>query len=146
MTLRKMETLKAKQSGFTLIEIMVVVIILGILAAVVVPKLTDRTGEARVIKAKQDIRMLESALDLYRLDNFNYPTTDEGLIALVEQPADAPQWKDGGYVKQVPLDPWGRDYLYLSPGENGDVDIYTLGADGQEGGEGENTDVGNWMQ
>ncbi len=133
--------------GFTLIEVMVVVIILGVLAAIVVPKIMDRPAEARVTKAKHDIRALTSALNLYRLDNFNYPSTDQGLEALVERPAGSPEarnWKEGGYLDRLPRDPWGNPYQYLSPGENGDFDLYTLGADGQPGGEGANADVGNW--
>jgi general secretion pathway protein G len=131
-----------QQSGFTLIEIMVVVVILGILASVVVPRIMDNPDKARVAKAKQDIRALESALDVYRLDNFSYPTTDEGLEALVQKPANAPNWKDGGYVKKLNKDPWGRDYQYLEPTTpSGNVQIYSLGADGAPGGEGINADI-----
>jgi general secretion pathway protein G len=133
--------------GFTLIEIMVVVIILGILAAIVVPKVMDRPDTARITKAKQDIRSLESALNLYKLDNFNYPNTDQGLEALVQKPAGTPEpknWKEGGYVDRLPKDPWGNPYQYLSPGQHGAVDIYSLGADAQNGGEGVNADIGNW--
>lgn len=133
--------------GFTLIEVMVVVIILGVLAAIVVPKIMDRPDEARITKAKHDIRALTSALNLYRLDNFNYPSTDQGLEALVERPAGTPEaknWKAGGYLDRLPRDPWGNPYQYLSPGENGDFDLYTLGADNQPGGEGAAADVGNW--
>jgi len=131
-------------AGFTLIEVMVVVVILGILAAIVVPRIMDRPDEARIIKAKQDIRVLESALNLYRLDNFRYPTTDQGLEALVENPGDAPKWKEGGYIDRLPNDPWGNTYQYLSPGQRSAIDIYSLGADGQIGGEGSNADIGNW--
>ncbi len=134
-----------RHSGFTLIEVMVVVVILGILAAVVVPRIMDRPDEARITKAKQDIRALESALNLYKLDNYNYPTTDQGLEALVSQPAgppDAPRWRQ--YVDRIPKDPWQRDYQYLQPGQNGTIDVYSLGADGQLGGEGQNADIGNW--
>ena len=135
------------QEGFTLIEVMVVVVILGILAAIVVPRIMDRPDEARIIKAKQDIRVLQSALNLYKLDNFTYPTTDQGLQALT-QPPDIPplppKWKQGGYIETMPLDPWGNAYLYLQPGQNSAVDIYSLGADGQPGGEGSNADIGNW--
>lgn len=139
---------KRLQRGFTLIEIMVVVVILAILATVVVPKIIDRPDEARITKAKQDIRALESALNLYKLDNFTYPTTDQGLEALSSRPdlpPEPPKYKAGGYVERLPQDPWGRDYLYLSPGEHGAVDIYSLGADGQPGGEGAEADIGNWM-
>jgi general secretion pathway protein G len=133
------------QRGFTLIEVMVVVIILGILAAIVVPRVMDRPDEARITKAKQDIRALESALNLYKLDNFTYPTTEQGLEALVQKPAGSPEpknWKK--YMDRLPKDPWGEPYQYLSPGVQGDVDIFSLGADGQQGGEGPNADVGNW--
>ena len=137
----------ARARGFTLIEIMVVVAILAILGATVVPMILDRPDQARVVKAKQDIRAIEAALDLYKLDNFNYPTTDQGLEALVSPPTSdpvAPNWKDGGYLKKLPRDPWGRDYLYLSPGENGEVDIYSLGKDGSPGGDGFDADIGNY--
>lgn len=135
------------QQGFTLIEVMVVVAILAILATVVITNISDEPGKARIAKAKQDIRAIESALELYKLDNFNYPTTDQGLLALVESPATDPvaaNWKDGGYLKRLPKDPWQRDYLFLSPGENGAVDIYTLGRDGAPGGEGFDADIGNF--
>lgn len=133
----------SKQSGFTLIEIMVVVVILGILASVVVPRIMDNPDKARVSKAKQDIRALESALDIYRLDNFDYPTTDQGLEALIQQPSDgAPNWKNGGYVKKLNKDPWGRDYQYLRQGATADgIEIFSLGADGAPGGEGPNADI-----
>jgi general secretion pathway protein G len=134
--------------GFTLIEIMVVVVILGILAAIVAPKIMGRPGEARVTRAKQDIRAVEAALNLYRLDNFRYPTTQQGLEALVKRPYDLPanaQWKDGGYLERVPKDPWGNPYKLLSPGVHGEIDVFTLGADGVQGGEGENADLGNWQ-
>jgi general secretion pathway protein G len=124
---------------------MVVVIILGILAAIVVPRVMERPDEARITKAKQDIRAMESALNLYKLDNFTYPTTDQGLEALVQKPAGSPEpknWKK--YMDRLPKDPWGEPYQYLSPGSKGEVDIFSLGADGQQGGEGVNADVGNW--
>lgn len=136
-----------KVSGFTLIEVMVVIVILGILAAIVVPRVMDRPDTARIAKAKQDIRTLESALNLYKLDNFNYPSTDQGLESLVQKPNGDPEprnWKDGGYVDRLPKDPWGNAYLYLNPGTHGSVDIYTLGADAADGGEGTNSDIGNW--
>ena len=135
------------QQGFTLIEIMVVVVILGILASVIAPRIMDNPDKARVSKAKTDINALESALDVYRLDNFVYPTTDQGLEALVAEPITAPEppnWKQGGYVKRLNKDPWGNDYLYLSPGQNSEIDIYSLGADGAPGGDGINADIGNW--
>lgn len=137
----------AKQSGFTLIEIMVVVVILGILAAVVVPKVMSRPDEARITKARSDIRALESALNLYKLDNFSYPSTDQGLEALVEKPSGSPEasnWKKGGYIGRLPVDPWGSPYQYLSPGSRGEVDIFSLGADRRPGGEGADADIGNW--
>ncbi len=138
-----------RQSGFSLIELIAVVAILGILAAVVAPNILGAPGKARVTRAKTDITAIVSALQTYKLDNFNFPTTDQGLQALVEQPTgdpEAPNWQDGGYLTSMPKDPWGRDYLYVSPGENGDIDVYTLGADGQTGGEGENADIGNWEE
>jgi general secretion pathway protein G len=134
--------------GFTLIEIMVVVVILGILAAIVVPKVMDNPDKARIAKAKQDIRSLESALNMYKLDNFNYPSTDQGIEALVQKPAGSPEpknWKEGGYVDRLPKDPWGNPYQYLFPGTHGSgVDIYSFGADGTNGGDGTNADIGNW--
>ncbi len=145
MTAKRIQSLTAR--GFTLIEVMVVVVILSILAAVVVPKIMDRPDEARVVKAKQDIRAIEAALNLYKLDNFNYPTTEQGLESLVEQPTSPPEpknWKQGGYVDRLPKDPWGNDYQYLSPGQNGTFDLYSLGADGQPGGEGTAADIANW--
>jgi general secretion pathway protein G len=134
-------------AGFTLIEVMVVVIILGVLAAIAVPRIMDRPDEARVTKAQHDIRALASALNLYRLDNYRYPTTDQGLEALVEKPVGSPEprnWKDGGYLDRLPKDPWGNDYQYLSPGEHGEFDLYSLGADARPGGEGVDADIGNW--
>ncbi|MCH9827702.1 MAG: type II secretion system major pseudopilin GspG [Gammaproteobacteria bacterium] len=136
-----------RQHGFTLIEIMVVVVILGILAAIVVPRIMSRPDDARIAKAKQDIRVIESALELYRLDNFYYPSTQQGLEALVQQPGGEPpakNWKPGGYLKSMPKDPWDRPYQYLNPGSHGEYDIYSLGADGTPGGDGVNADLGNW--
>jgi general secretion pathway protein G len=136
-----------RSRGFTLIEIMVVVVILGILAAIVVPKVMDRPDSARITKAKQDIRALESALNLYKLDNFNYPSTDQGLEALAKKPSGTPEprnWKQGGYIDRMPKDPWGNDYQYMQPGVHGDVDLFSLGADGRPGGDGINADIGNW--
>jgi general secretion pathway protein G len=134
------------QRGFTLIEIMVVVVILGLLAAVVVTQTVGKVDDARIAKAKQDIRELETALTMYRLDNFRYPTTEQGLDALVTRPADPnlAHWKEGGYVKRMSKDPWGREYAYESPGTHGDFDLYSLGADGQPGGEKNDADIGNW--
>ncbi|MBZ0073078.1 MAG: type II secretion system major pseudopilin GspG [Gammaproteobacteria bacterium] len=135
---------KHRHAGFTLIEVMVVVVILGILAAIVVPRIMDRPDEARITKARQDVRTLESALNLYRLDNYNYPTTDQGLEALVQRPTspEPPHWKEGGYVDRLPMDPWQRPYQYLSPGVHGAIDIYSPGPDGQPGTD---DDIGNWM-
>ncbi len=145
--MRKHFNPRTAASGFTLIEVMVVVAILAILAALVVPRIMDRPDEARIIKAKQDIRAIESALQLYRLDNFHYPTTDQGLEALVSRPSGSPEpknWKSGGYLERMPKDPWGNEYQYLSPGIHGEVDIFTYGADGSPDGEGAAADVGNW--
>ena len=138
---------KKHHKGFTLIEILVVVVILGILAAVVVPRIMDQPDQARVTKAKQDIGALMTALNLYKLDNFNYPSTDQGLEALVHRPSGQPEarnWKEGGYVDYLPKDPWGNDYLFLNPGSRGTIDVYSLGADAAPGGEGINKDLGNW--
>ncbi|QQS53832.1 MAG: type II secretion system major pseudopilin GspG [Candidatus Competibacteraceae bacterium] len=134
----------ARRRGFTLIEVMVVVVILSILAAVVVPRIMDNPDKARMVKAKQDIRVIKNQLDLYRLHNFRYPTTEQGLEALVQKPAEAAHWQEGGYLDKLPKDPWGKPYQYLSPGQHGDLDIYSLGADGQPGGEGVDADIGNW--
>ncbi|MFA5959219.1 MAG: GspG family T2SS major pseudopilin variant LspG [Tatlockia sp.] len=134
-----------KQSGFSLIEIMVVVVILGILASIVVPKIINRPDEARAVKAKQDVLAIQNALDLFKLDNGFYPSTDQGILALVEKPDSNPEpsdWKQ--YLKSLPKDPWGRDYLYLNPGEHSEVDVFTFGASGQPGGEGKNALIGNW--
>jgi general secretion pathway protein G len=130
--------------GFTLIEVMVVVVILGLLAAIIVPKVMSRPDEARVVAARADIAALNQALKLYRLDNTIYPTTEQGLGALVQRPATQPQpmnWKTGGYLDRLPRDPWGRDYRYLSPGVRAEIDVFSLGADGQPGGEGVNADI-----
>ena len=138
--------MRSQQSGFTLIEIMVVVIILGILVAMVAPNVIGRIDDAQITKAKTEIRTLESALKFYRIDNFVYPTTEQGLESLVQKPADPNirNWKQGGYVDRLPNDPWGNPYLYLNPGTKGEIDIYTLGRDGQPGGEGIDADIGNW--
>lgn len=138
---------RKRMGGFTLIEIMVVVVILGILAALIVPNIMDRPDMARVAKTKQDLRALQTALNLYRLDNYRYPTTDQGLEALVEKPSIEPlppAYKKGGYLERMPKDAWGQLYLYLSPGVHGEVDISSLGADGQPGGEGVNADIQSW--
>jgi len=136
------------QRGFTLIEIMIVIVILGILAALIVPKFMDRPDEARAVAAKTDIAALTSALKLYRLDNQRYPTTEQGLNALVTRPSVAPEpinWKPGGYLERLPNDPWGNPYQYLNPGLHGEIDVFSFGADGKPGGEGNDADVGSWM-
>jgi general secretion pathway protein G len=136
------------QSGFTLIEIIVVVVIIGILATLIAPQILGRVDEARVTAARQDIRTLGTALDFYKMDNFRYPTTDQGLVALVKKPDDPTvrNWRPEGYLKAttVPKDPWGNEYRYLSPGSRGPYDLYSLGADGEQGGEGADADVGSW--
>jgi len=138
---------RTPQRGFTLIEIMVVVIIIGLLAAVIVPSVINKVDEARVSKAKADIQSLETALTMFRLDNSKYPSTDQGLQALVVQPTDPSirHWRPGGYLQRVSKDPWGNDYQYVFPGTHGkEFDLFTLGADGQPGGDGTNADIGNW--
>lgn len=137
---------RLREGGFTLIEIMVVVVILGILAALVAPNVISRIDDAQINRARVDIQAIESALHLYRLDNFKYPTTDQGINALVNKPADPSirNWRAGGYLDKIPSDPWGIEYQYLYPGQNAEFDIFTLGADGQPGGEGINADIGNW--
>jgi general secretion pathway protein G len=141
------ERSKCRQLGFTLIEIMVVVVIIGLLAAVIVPNLMGNVDKARVTKARQDIQAIETALTMFRLDNSKYPTTDQGLRALVQQPTDPSirNWRPGGYVKKPSRDPWGNDYQYVYPGTHGtEYDLSSLGADGQPGGEGLDADIGNW--
>ena len=133
--------------GFTLIEVMVVIVILGILAALVVPKIMSRPDEARAVAAKQDIASLMQALKLYRLDNRRYPSSEQGLSALVDKPQLAPipeGWKAGGYVERLPRDPWGQPYQFLNPGLRGEIDVFSFGADGVAGGEGADADIGNW--
>lgn len=137
----------ARTRGFTLIEVMVVIAILAILAALIVPNVMSRPDEARVVAAKQDIAALTQSLKLYRLDTKRYPTTEQGLQALVAKPSQAPvpeNWKPGGYVEKLPRDPWGKPYQYLNPGLHGEIDVFSYGADGVPGGEGFDADIGNW--
>ena len=140
-------TRRARQGGFTLIEIMVVVIIIGLLAAVIVPQFLGKVDEARVAKAKQDVQAIQTALTMFRLDNYVYPSSDMGLKALAQKPdaTTVKNWRPGGYLQHVNKDPWGNEYQYHLPGTHGgEYDLYSLGADGQPGGESYNADVGNW--
>lgn len=136
-----------KHLGFTLIEVMIVVVILGILASIIVPKIMGRPDEARATRTVQDIRAITAALDLYRLDNYSYPTTEQGLEALVTKPTGLPEganWKQGGYLDKLPTDAWGKPYFYLKPGVHGEFDLYSYGADGVEGGTDAGADISNW--
>jgi len=136
-----------RQAGFTLIEIMVVVVILGILAALVVPQVMSRPDQAKVTAAQNDIRAIGAALDMYKLDNHNYPSTQQGIEALVSRPGGNPQprnWNKEGYLKRLPADPWGNPYQFLAPGTKGPYDLFSFGADGKPGGSGLDTDIGNW--
>lgn len=145
----RLQGFKARQGGFSLIEIMVVVIIIGLLASIVAPMVSDRADEARVQKVKADFKAIQTALKLYKLDNFVYPSSEQGLEALVTKPSQAPipkNWKNGGYIETLQQDPWGRTYLYMSPGEGHEYDIYTLGADGVTGGTDQATDISIWQQ
>jgi general secretion pathway protein G len=140
---------KIDDRGFTLIELMVVIVILGILAGLIIPRIMGRPDEARRAKARIQIESLETALKLYKLDNGSYPTTEQGLQSLVEQPSVAPaakNWRQGGYLEKnkVPKDPWGNDFVYISPGTHGEFDLSSLGADGEPGGEGKNKDINSW--
>jgi general secretion pathway protein G len=146
-TVRRWPGERASARGFTLIEIMVVVVILAILAALIVPRIMSRPDEARVVAARQDIRAIEQALKLYRLDNQRYPSTEQGLDALVKPPTLPPlppNWKTGGYLERLPRDPWGNAYQYLNPGLRGEIDVFSFGADGIAGGEGFDADIGSW--
>lgn len=140
---------KSDDRGFTLIELMVVIVILGILAGLIIPRIMGRPEEARRMKARIQIESIETSLKLYKLDNGYYPTTEQGLQALVEAPTvgQLPRaWREGGYMEKgkVPKDPWGNEYVYLSPGVNGDYDLSSYGPDGEPGGEGDDTDINSW--
>lgn len=142
-----MKNLTKSQCGFTLIEIMVVVVILGILAGIVVPRLLDEPEKARRTTAATQIRSFEEALGIFKLDNGFFPSTEQGLQALVEKPTIGRipgRFKEGGYIKKIPLDPWGQPYLYLAPGAHGDYDLFSYGPDGESGGEGDDADIANW--
>ncbi len=143
------KVIRLAQSGFTLMEILIVVVILSILAVAVVPQFLDAPDKARQARTLADVKNIETALSMYKLDNFQYPSTSQGLQALVQKPSGNPEaknWKPGGYLKQLPNDPWGNPYQYLNPGSHSDIDIYSLGADGQPGGDEQNKDIGNWQQ
>ena len=147
--MKKVRQKKNTQAGFTLIELMVVIIILGVLAGLIIPRVMGRPDEARQAKAKIQIESIESALKLYKLDNGGYPTTEQGLHALVEAPTagNLPKnWRQGGYLEKdkVPKDPWGNEFVYVSPGSHGDFDLSSLGKDGEPGGEGVDKDINNW--
>lgn len=138
--------LAQRQKGFSLIEIMVVVVIMGVLAALIVPNLMDRPDQARASAARNDVGAVMQALKLYRLDNGRYPTAEQGLRALVEKPVSGPaptNWRS--YLERLPTDPWGKPYQYLNPGANGEIDVFSLGADGEPGGEGSDADIGSWQ-
>jgi general secretion pathway protein G len=146
---------RLEQHGFSLLEILVVLVIMGILVSLVAPTVLNRVGDARLQKVQADLSAIETALSIYHLDNYRYPTSEQGLQALVERPDLDPvpaKWKAGGYLKELPVDPWQRPYLYLYPGERAAeagqdrADIYSLGADGIDGGEGQDADVGNWRE
>lgn len=136
-----------RQQGFTLLEVMVVLVIIGLLVAIVAPNVLDNQDKAMVQKARADLSSLEQALEMYRLDNFTYPSSEQGLNALVTKPSIAPEprnYRDNGYIRRLPTDPWGNAYQYRFPGEKGRVDVFSFGADGRIGGEGLNADIGNW--
>jgi len=134
------------QKGFTLLEIIVVVAIIAILAAYIAPKITGRVDDARISKTKSDIRVLESSLELYKLDNFSYPSSDQGLKALITKPSgsNTKNWREGGYIKKLNKDPWGNAYQYQFPGSNGEFDVFSTGADAAVGGSDDAADIGNW--
>ncbi len=138
---------RRKRQGFTLVEVLVVVVIIGLLAGLVVPRIVGRGEEAKRTATSVQISELEQALDLFKLDNGFYPTTEQGLEALVEEPNTTPEprnYRSGGYIKKIPMDPWGSPFVYRSPGDHGEVDLFSTGPDGEEGGEGDNADITNW--
>ncbi len=146
MTFFKVFARRSRQAGFTLIELMVVLVIIGVLAALIVPNVLDRADDARVMAARTDVNNLVQALKLYKLDNQRLPTAEQGLQALIAKPSSGPipaNWKP--YLEKLPNDPWGRPYQYLNPGVKGEVDVMSLGADGQAGGEGKDADIGSWQ-
>ena len=146
--MKRFSTSLRRASGFTLIEILVVIVILGILAALIVPRVMDRPDQARAAAARADIATIMQALKLYKLDNGMYPSSDQGLAALVKKPerGDIPRnWKSGGYLERLPKDPWDFDYQYLNPGIRGEVDVFSFGADRKPGGEGFDADIGSWQ-
>lgn len=148
MTFKTCKNRRQKADGFSLIELLVVLVILGLLMGIVAPQFIGEADVARTRTVFADFDRIKSALQIYKLDNYVYPTSEQGMQALVEKPTMDPvprKWKKGGYVERIPTDPWGNPYLYLNPGEHGQIDIYTLGADGVPGGEGQNTDLGNWQ-
>jgi general secretion pathway protein G len=138
---------RSREAGFTLVEMMVVIVILGLLATVVAINVLPSQDKAMKEKARADVSVLEQALESYRLDTFNFPRTEDGLQALVTPPASLAQpdrFREGGYIRRLPKDPWGNDYQYRSPGQHGAIDVFSFGADGREGGEGKDADIGNW--
>lgn len=148
MQMQSLKKSTRRQAGFSLIEILVVLVIMGLLISIIAPNVLGRADEARVQKVFADFSAIETALRMYRLDNYSYPSSEQGLNALVERPTLAPvpaNWRSEGYLESLPVDPWGNPYLYLSPGQNGQYDIFTYGADGTRGGDGQNTDYGNWQ-
>ena len=147
--MKQIQTKSKALAGFSLVEILVVLVIMGLLISVVAPTVLNRADEARIQKVQADFKAIETALKIYRLDNYVYPTTEQGLVSLVEPSSLDPEprnFKEGGYLAEMPIDPWGRPYLYLSPGEYGEFDIYSLGADGLSGGDSQNADIGNWKE